>query len=174
MRKRLRSGSLEPGYRIIEVNSRIFYVYPSGVIYRLGRQGEMHKIIGSLSKGYNLISVTTTTGTNKVPRHRMVAQAWLDDWDHTLEIDHINRIRNDNRVENLRVATRTQNSRNNNSKGYRWNEYQKCWIAYIEVRGVLKSCRFSTEKGAKKWRLAKEQELFGEFAPDREENNASS
>jgi hypothetical protein len=53
------------------------------------------------------------------------------------QIDHINRIRDDNRIENLRVVTKSQNQINsemyrNNKSGYRGVHFQNGkWVASI-------------------------------------------
>ena len=59
------------------------------------------------------------------------------------EIDHINRDRSDNRIANLRTATRQQNSANaslaaNNTSGHRGvslNKKSGLWVAMIRVDG---------------------------------------
>ena len=58
-------------------------------------------------------------------------------------VDHINRVRSDNRWDNLRAATRKQNGRNhgiyaNNTSGVMgvvWNKARRKWQAQIEVEG---------------------------------------
>lgn len=49
--------------------------------------------------------------------HRIIGYTFLNLTDD-LEIDHINRIKDDNRLENLRVVTKHQNLMNNTSKHY--------------------------------------------------------
>lgn len=74
--------------------------------------------------------------------HRLVwlyvTGAWPKD-----QLDHINGVRTDNRVSNLREATRIENNRNskfyaNNTSGFRcvrWVARAKKWEAYIGFRG---------------------------------------
>jgi hypothetical protein len=54
--------------------------------------------------------------------HRLVGEAFISNSDDKSEIDHINRIRNDNRVENLRWVTSNENKVNTkdrlNSSGH--------------------------------------------------------
>jgi len=59
----------------------------------------------------------------------------------TEEIDHINGNKLDNRIENLRLATRSENRQNhktmrNNTSGFmgvRWSKKDKKWVASINV-----------------------------------------
>lgn len=76
-----------------------------------------------------------------VMAHRVV---WK--WHHGTEpeeIDHINGIKTDNRIENLRPASRQENNRNsairkNNTSGVQgvcWHKTKKRWIAAIRANG---------------------------------------
>ncbi len=44
--------------------------------------------------------------------HRLVAENFIENTNDKNEIDHINRIRTDNRIENLRWVTRSENNSN--------------------------------------------------------------
>jgi hypothetical protein len=50
-------------------------------------------------------------------------------------IDHENRVRGDDHIENLREATQAENLRNNDSRGYSWNKRKLLWEAYGWANG---------------------------------------
>jgi hypothetical protein len=72
--------------------------------------------------------------------HRYAFFAMTGAWPPN-DVDHINGIQTDNRWENLRMATRTENGRNQkrhctNTSGYvgvRWHKAGRKWIAQIMV-----------------------------------------
>ena len=75
--------------------------------------------------------------------HRAIWAMIYDEWPNT-EIDHINGVRCDNRLENLRQATHTENMKNikkpatNRSgfKGVSWHYKGQKWQAHIKADGV--------------------------------------
>ena len=53
------------------------------------------------------------------------------------QLDHINRDRYDNRIENLRMVTNQQNQFNREPKGWYWHKIQKKFRAAIRLDGKL-------------------------------------
>lgn len=104
--------------------------------------------------------------------HRL---AWLyvhGEWP-TADLDHINCIRNDNRIANLRLATRSQNRANarrprHNSSGFKGVDFHKNkgkWRARVQKDNkVVHVGRFATAEQAHEAYAAMANELFGEFA----------
>jgi hypothetical protein len=89
------------------------------------------------------------------------------------EVDHKNLNPHDNRWENLRIATRSENGRNrrkqkNNTTGYKGACYDKSrgkYISIIAVNGVQKNLgRFDTAEQAHEAYCKAAAELHGEFA----------
>lgn len=91
-------------------------------------------------------------------------------------IDHINRIKTDNRVENLREATHQENARNRDKisvdtyskyKGVTYNKNRDnyCWKAYYETGGkAIHLGYFSSEIAAAYAYNNAVVDLYGEFA----------
>lgn len=103
--------------------------------------------------------------------HR-IAWAWYYGYWPDRFIDHINGDGFDNRICNLRLATRAQNGRNrgrnsNNTSGYKgvsWDSKDKKWRAKIQVNG--KQCylgNFSSAEEARDAYAEAAKKAHGEF-----------
>ena len=68
------------------------------------------------SYGYRIVVLCNEKGRKTKTIHRLVALAFIPNPNNKREVDHINTIRTDNRVENLRWVTRKENARNPKSK----------------------------------------------------------
>lgn len=121
--------------------------------------------------GYARIS----PGGKSLPMHRiiyMLLKGVISDSESP--IDHINQNKLDNRIENLRLATRSKNSANkklkSNKSGYRgvYPHFDK-WIAQISIDGKVKALgRYTTKEEAA---LAYNQAALELWGEDAEINN---
>ncbi len=89
------------------------------------------------------------------------------------DVDHINGVKTDNRLTNLRCATRSQNMRNmgpprHNTSGFKGVCFDKMngkWLAYIQIDRKIKNLgRFETIEEARDAYARVAIERFGEFA----------
>jgi hypothetical protein len=62
--------------------------------------------------GYIRIKLSNKEGVKDFSIHRLLAMHYLDNPNDYAEVDHINRIRDDNRLENLRWASKSMNCLN--------------------------------------------------------------
>lgn len=103
------------------------------------------KTAGSLKEGYINLSI----GRRNYPAHRIAWLCHYGEWP-AHDIDHINGCKSDNRIENLRDVTKTENNRNtplrkNNSSGFvgvYWDKVSSKWSAKIGIGGKLKNIGF--------------------------------
>jgi len=132
------------------------YDFESGDFYWIPRQPEMftqgvrsnkhncniwnakwaHKKAGSLQHGYVAISINGKTYL----ANRIAYSIYHNEQLSTkIEIDHINRIKSDNRIINLRKVTHEKNMKNQGKKsnntsgqtGVHWHKINKKWVATI-------------------------------------------
>ena len=126
--------------------------------YKINKQGEVYSNITGkmlkpiIKKGY--CRYVLHTCNNKKCKykfgHRLVAEAFLEDYSDDLQVDHINNIRTDNRVENLRMVNNQENCNNPNSN-------------------ICKSCRVYFKNGdIKEYKAIKEliKDLKGDMSID--------
>lgn len=106
-------------------------------------------------------------------RENMIAWTYMTGEWPDRDVDHINRIRDDNRWCNLRLATRTQNSgneglRSNNTSGYKGvtlDVQSGLWRAQIRMAGKKVNLgRFATKEEAAKAHDHAAIKAFGEYA----------
>lgn len=116
--------------------------------------------------GYEYICIK---GRNYVI-HRAIWAHFYGEWPK-IKLDHINRIRTDNRIENLRLADNSQNNANQSlrsdnksgKKGVIWLEARQKWFAQIGFRGKRKSGYFVNLEDAAKFYDENAKKLQEEF-----------
>lgn len=108
------------------------------------------------STGYCVVTLCKNAVCKKLRVHRLVAIAFIDNPENKQYIDHINTIRIDNRIENLRWVTRSENSlnpitRKRNSNCHKgkltWNSKRIVQIKNNEVIRVCDSSRQFSQYG---------------------------
>ena len=83
--------------------------------------------------------IQTSINSKPYRTHRLIYIYHNGDIPKGLQVDHINGIRNDNHIENLRLATHQENQWNRTkAKGYTWNKRNNKWNAQIKVNGKRK------------------------------------
>ena len=106
---------------------------------------------GLQSKGYYQVVLCKNEERKTYIVHRLVAQAFLDDYSEDLQVDHIDGNRLNNKLENLRMVTNQKNHFNRTkAKGYTWNKNAEKWQAQICIN-YKKKCLgyFDTEAEAR-------------------------
>ena len=109
----------------------------------------------------------------KIFLHRFLMGLEKEEYSINKVVDHINGNSLDNRVSNLRICSHKENAQNcrTGSKvvGVGWLKYNKKWTARIMVnyKGVHLG-NFNTYEEAVLARLQKEQEICGEYGPNRD------
>lgn len=121
-------------------------------------------VAGCLAHGYILVGI----GGRLLKAHRV---AWMlhHGVDPVLDIDHKNGNRSDNRIENLRLATPSDNMHNRRAdhdntsgiKGVCWCKRKRKWIAYVNGKNLG---YFAEIKDAEAKAIQTREAIHGAFA----------
>lgn len=121
----------------------LFYYKDGGLYWKVNKQKALKDSkAGFVCKthGYYFIRVNT-----KLYREHRLIWKMLKGVD-PVELDHINRNKTDNRIENLREVTRTENNINQNvrkdnisgCRGVSWHSQRQRWRVYLHINGSRK------------------------------------
>ena len=116
------------------------FLYEGGLLFwavDLGTKIKIGDVAGFFNGSYLYVRLDGIA----YPAHKIIWE--LHNGDTDSQIDHINRVKDDNRIENLRLATRSQNEANtglrrNNSSGFKGVYFFKRtnrWRAKIDHDG---------------------------------------
>lgn len=157
--------------------------YPS---YSVSSAGEVRNNgtgrILSLGKGtYGHQQVLLTKNGERKAHlvHRLVALSFIPNPENKRYVDHRDNNPSNNKLENLRWATSSENNANskmqsNNTsgvKGVYWSKPKAKWYVHIQIDGVETHLGyFTTIEEATAVRRAAAQEHFGEFCHSSEKN----
>lgn len=92
----------------------LYIVSDQGQVMSLPRSGsggrEYEKILsGGICSGYLALTLCNKGKSKRVQIHRMVAEAFLPNIEGKLQVNHINGVKTDNRLENLEWVTPSEN-----------------------------------------------------------------
>ena len=107
-----------------------YLIYPDGRVF--SKKSNIYLKSYDNGIGYRFVRLSDR---KQYTIHRLVANHYIDNPENKPEVDHINRIKDDNRVENLRWATRSENCSNKifnrNNTGFKWITLSKTRDTYI-------------------------------------------
>jgi len=140
--------------------------YPNYLIYEDGRVwSKTRKIFlkhNKFNHGYLMVCLYKNKKSKWFSIHRLVALHYIPNTHNKLEVDHINRIRDDNRIENLRWATRKEQCDNrdiisNTGEKYISKLFRKSRNTYIY--SIEKKGYFNQNLSCDCWKLKDAIEL---------------
>jgi len=144
-----------------------YLIYNDGLVFSKKRNIFMKTNL--TRDGYEIVQISNKNGVMAKTIHRLVAIHYLPNPQNKPTVDHINRIKTDNRVENLRWATHSENNLNKgliktNTSGFKNITKQKSksckqgffWCFRPLVNGKKKVIKVSIDKEkliefAEKW-----------------------
>ena len=117
--------------------------------------------------GYKIISLYKNNKHKYFKIHRLIAEYYIPNPENKPEVDHINRIRDDNRIENLRWVTSSENQQNRgmpntNTSGHKYISYNKFgdrWVFKKTINGKLTRKYFKTIEEALEFKISFESDL---------------
>lgn len=139
----------------MEINDYPDYlIYSDGRVWSNKRGGRFLKPGNSNRYLHVILSVNKKKKIKSV--HRLVAEHYIPNPDGKSDVDHINHIRNDNRVENLRWSTHLENCQNkgnykSNTSGHKYINFHKSlnlWIFRKTINKVRYHKCFKTKTEA--------------------------
>ena len=130
--------------------------YPNYLIYEDGRvfnkKYNRFRKPATNRNGYKYVNLCKNGKYKNFIIHRLIAEHYIPNPENKPCVDHINRDRLDNRVENLRWVTHSENNQNtgmskNNTSGHKYISYDKCgdrWVFRKTINGKLTRKYFKT------------------------------
>lgn len=128
-----------------------YYATPDGSIYRVSRKNGLIKLSdnSTSNSGYKMVQ-PYLNGKRKLKYvHQLVLEAFAGLRPEGLVCDHINRDKTDNRIDNLRYVTRSENGKNCERRSTLGTKYKKHSEGkYGKYLGVIRQLKENGTKPA--------------------------
>tara|TARA_R110000796_G_scaffold160120_1_gene276913 strand:- start:236 stop:721 length:486 start_codon:yes stop_codon:yes gene_type:complete len=144
-----------------------YEIHPDGRVWSHYGNGRFLKTC--TIDGYAVVGLCKDKVTQLARVHRLLAKAYIPNLDNVAFVDHIDRDRKNNALDNLRWVTAQENTQNRTANtgsktgvlGVYFREARrKQWVAGISVDGKLKTKHFATKEEAVACRKAMELEYY--------------
>ena len=101
-----------------------------------------------LYSGYSYVQLCVNGKDKKLKVHRIVAEAFIDNPENKKEVNHINGIRSDNRVENLEWCSHRENILHANKTGLRKTGVNatNAKFSFEDIEFILKNTKVNSHK----------------------------
>ena len=136
-----------------ELNKLFTYEPSTGnLIRKVGVNGTQVGDVAGYKKTNGYVSITINS--KKCMAHRLIWVLVHGSIDSKLQIDHINGVKDDNRLSNIRLVTQQENLKNkrigksnkSGAVGVSWYKKTLKWCAKINVNGKMRHLGYFTNK----------------------------
>lgn len=142
--------------------------YKNGELFWRTKRGKVNsgQKAGHLQNGYTRINLKG----KRFFVHTIIWRMFFGDYNQKTHIvDHKNGKDKGNAIENLRLATKSQNAMNMKRKrgelhGVHWKKEKRKWRADIMANGIRHQKFFHKKENAIAWRRMMEEKLHGEYS----------
>ena len=160
-----------------------YWVNNGGRVKRVNPNGKERILKPTEVKGRGYLRIDIVRKPKRIQGlvHVMVAECFIDNPENKPQVDHINQIKSDNCVSNLRWVTNAENQRNITtlrtsntsgcvgvtSKKYQGKHYSWCVRINVDNKRIAVG-HFKEYDEAVKARREAEKKYFGDYCPERE------
>ena len=127
-----------------------YLIYPDGKVFSKIGKGRFLKVSDN-GWGYHQVILSNHSDKKCYKIHRLVAEHYIPNPDNLLQVDHIDRVRTNNDISNLRWVTHSENQQNtgtskNNTTGHKYICKHKSggYLFKITINGVRHNKYFKT------------------------------
>ena len=136
-----------------------YLIYNDGRVF--GKKYNKFLKPGTNRAGYEYVVLSKEGKRKTHDIHRLVALHYIPNPENKPAVDHINRIRTDNRLENLRWATHSENQQNQSKRVD--NKSGHKYVSYIKSRDKWKFKKTINKKKTQKYFKTKTDALCYKF-----------